>query len=120
MSVYNNNRNGNDDDVVVLLTWNSTPFKPTTYHPSELQHLRQSPRDGQGFQYYNPTSGDYERPRSMDVVPRKAVESLLTRSASLRSSGSNSKKTTTTIPYGRKKLPAHLKLHQIFMTPSLG
>lgn len=79
---YNNNND--KDDVVVLLTWNSTPFRPTTYSPTELQHLRQSSGNGTGFKYFNPTTSNYERPRSMTVVPKKKLEDIQIRSARAR------------------------------------
>ena len=108
MSLYNNN-NSENDEVLAVITWNTTR-KRSVYNPTDLPNLRTSSGRGDGFKYFNNFTNSYERPRSLIVVLRNKLQALTleTRSASL--SSSSSPKNNNNNP--NRKLPAHLRHHQ--------
>jgi hypothetical protein len=108
MSLYNNNNNENNE-MIALISWNST-LNTSTYSPSELQALRRPSGNGTGYKYYNYHRDVYEFPRQISLISKKKLETLKTRSASI-ASGANKNENPTTY---NNKLPAHLRLHQHF------
>ena len=104
MSLYNNN-NSENDEVLAVITWNTTR-KRSVYNPTDLPNLRTSSGRGDGFKYFNNFTNSYERPRSLIVVPRSKLSALTleTRSAAVSTSSKNNP--------NNRKLPAHLRHHQ--------
>jgi hypothetical protein len=58
----------------VILSWSST-MKKTVYDSSELDTLKKS-SGGRGWLYYNPVTDSYERPTSIDLVPKRKQRQL--------------------------------------------
>lgn len=104
MSIYNNNNN--DEEIVAVLTWNSTR-KTSVYNPIDLQYMRKSSGNGTGFKYYNSHRDTYEFPRSVTLIPKSKLTAIETKSASITSSKNNDNNNNN------KRVPAHLRLHQI-------
>jgi hypothetical protein len=107
MSVYSNNNES--QEMVAVLSWSST-LKTSVYTPSEMQALRRPSGKGTGYKYYNYHRDTYEFPRQITIAPKRILEAIQTLSASIASGANRDKKTTT--PNSRK-IPAHLRLHQI-------
>jgi hypothetical protein len=112
MSLYNNNKN-NDEEILAVLSWNST-FKTSTYSPSDLRYMRKPSGNGSGYLYYNSHRDRYEFPRQISLISKKKLEALQTRSASLAQGNKKVVDDNNNINNNRRRvMPAHLRLHQI-------
>ena len=111
MSIYNNNNN-NNEEMIAVLTWNSTR-KTSVYSPMDLQYMRKSSGNGTGFKYYNSHRDTYEFPRQISLIPKKKLEAIQTRSASIAASSGNKNKDPTTTN-NNKRVPAHLRNHILY------
>jgi hypothetical protein len=64
------------EEPKVVISW-STTMKKTIYDVKEAVQLRKSPTGadgyarGSGFLYFNPDTGRYEKPTSIDPMPKR-------------------------------------------------
>ncbi len=114
MSLYSN-KNQQEEEMVAVLEWNAlrTSKRTTAYSLNELEALkRPAPIPGTGYVYYNPHRDTYEKPRSINVLPKAKLEAIQTqtRSASL------GKKTDTSSDNGSglSSVPVNVRLHQLY------
>ena len=90
-----------------LITWIDN--KTTVYDANELKHLKKG-ISGFAMSYYNPHSGRYEQPRAVQPIEGSIKERIAVRSAAVASRKARREQEEAQ----NKKLPAHLRLHQIY------